>query len=68
MRLVYKRYLNEQELLKYKGKHRTIKGFTGAKEVPKDEIMYKPCDILILAAMEKTVTSDNAPKLQTKVR
>lgn len=45
---------------------RSAKGFPGAKEVG-PELLFEKCDILILAAMEKALTGDNASKVNAKV-
>lgn len=46
-------------------------GYPGPTEVfPKEtrmEPMYKPCDILVPAAIEKVLTRDNAARIQTKL-
>lgn len=48
------------------GNKRSAKGFPGAKEVG-PELLFEKCDILILAAMEKALTGDNASKIKAKV-
>uniref|UniRef100_A0A7S1CA73 Glutamate dehydrogenase n=1 Tax=Bicosoecida sp. CB-2014 TaxID=1486930 RepID=A0A7S1CA73_9STRA len=48
----------------------SIKNFPGATECNNDEpieIMYKPCDILIPAALEKQITKHNAGRIQAKI-
>lgn len=48
------------------GNRGSAKGFSGAQEASK-EIMYDQCDILVVAAMEKSVTMENAAKINAKV-
>lgn len=59
--------IDPEALMKYKDKNRgSVKGFPGAKEVG-PELLYEKCDILIVAAMEKALTHENAPKLNCKI-
>ncbi|CAH2040871.1 unnamed protein product, partial [Iphiclides podalirius] len=59
--------IDTQKLLEYKSKNKgSAKGFPGAKETG-PELMFEKCDILVLAAMEKAVTAENAGKLQCRV-
>jgi len=64
--------LNLDDLEKYKQQKKTLYGFPGAKESFQEgenhmSIMEKPCDVLIPAAVEKSVNSSNAHKLQCKI-
>ena len=48
--------IKPQELEEHKKKNKTIIGFPGAKETFKDDsVLYKSCDILIPAALEKVI-------------
>ncbi|CAG4987704.1 unnamed protein product, partial [Parnassius apollo] len=59
--------IDTKKLLHYKENNRgSAKGFPGAKEVG-PEAFFEKCDILVLAAMEKAVTQENAGKLQCKI-
>jgi glutamate dehydrogenase len=42
-------------------------GFTGAKLLPREEIISIPTDIFIPAAMEGVITKENAEQLQCKI-
>ncbi|XP_055523730.1 glutamate dehydrogenase, mitochondrial [Wyeomyia smithii] len=55
-----------EELIKYKQLNNTINGFDNANEVQDDLLVHK-CDILIPAAVEKSINSDNADKIQAKI-
>ncbi|XP_050562938.1 glutamate dehydrogenase 2, mitochondrial-like isoform X2 [Spodoptera frugiperda] len=58
-----------KELMKYmRGNKRSAKGYSqgGAKETGPD-LLYQKCDILVVAAKEKTITAENAPKIQAKI-
>ncbi|CAH0716631.1 unnamed protein product, partial [Brenthis ino] len=59
--------INTKDLLQYKTKNKgSAKGFSGASETG-PEIMFEKHDILVVAAMEKTLTQDNANKLNCKI-
>jgi glutamate dehydrogenase (NAD(P)+) len=64
--------LDLDALENYKIKHKTLDGFPGARESynqdqnPSD-ILHKPCDILIPAAIEKSINMYNADKLNCTV-
>jgi len=58
------------ELNKYKMVHKTLHGFPGAKESIDEDtsaFMEKQCDILIPAAVERSININNAPKLNCKI-
>lgn len=54
-------------LEKYMNKNRTIVGFPGAKKYEGEGLMYEPCDILVVAAIEKVITAKNADKIKAKI-
>lgn len=57
-----------QDLQDHKIRNNTIKGFPGAKAVSKPEdLLYEVCDILVPAALEKTIRKSNADKVQAKI-
>ncbi|KAJ0178007.1 hypothetical protein K1T71_006880 [Dendrolimus kikuchii] len=59
--------INSVELQNYMSKNKgSAKGFPGAQETG-PELMYEKCDILVVAALEKAVTKEVAPKLNCKV-
>ena len=49
----------------------TLQGFPGAKEeydaTKKEEVMYKECDILVPAALEKVITKLNVDKIKARM-
>ncbi len=63
--------LDLEELEKYKIQHKTLYGFPGAEsfkvEEDHEKVLCKPCDILIPAAIEKSININNADKLNCKV-
>lgn len=66
--------MNPHEIIKYKNENKTLEGFPGATESYKNdgsekynEVMYKPCDILIPACIESVINRDNVSKLNCKI-
>jgi glutamate dehydrogenase (NAD(P)+) len=59
--------LNIRALMDYVDIHRTVKGFPEAEPLPPDELLTMECDMLIPAAMERVITSENAGRLRCKV-
>nr|CDS25323.1 Glutamate dehydrogenase mitochondrial [Hymenolepis microstoma] len=59
--------LDFKELDEYRNKNGSLKGFPGAKEVDRQELMYYECDILIPAALQRQITAKNVDKIKAKV-
>ncbi|KAH9282219.1 Glutamate dehydrogenase 1, mitochondrial [Echinococcus granulosus] len=59
--------LDFKELIEYRNAHGGVKGFPGAKEVDRKELMYHECDVLICAALQKQITAENVDKIKAKV-
>lgn len=63
--------LNLDELVAYRNKHKTLAGFPNAESFSNNEdfnsVITYPCDILIPAAVERTINISNADKLQCKI-
>ena len=62
--------LDQKDLLEYWLKNKTFIGYKKAQHVyGKDgmEVMYKECDILIPAAIEKSINKTNMERIKTKV-
>ena len=54
-------------LMDHRQKAGTINGFAGGVAVDKAELLTWPCEILIPAATENVITSQNAAKLQCRI-
>jgi glutamate dehydrogenase (NAD(P)+) len=54
-------------LWEYKKQHHTILGFPGAEPADSDELLRTECDILVPAATENVITSQNAPHVKAKI-
>ncbi|CAF0784111.1 unnamed protein product [Rotaria sordida] len=62
--------IDPKALEEYKTENGTIKGFPGAKpydKQPKEDLLCEPCDILIPAASERQITSENAHRIQARI-
>jgi len=54
-------------LAEHRGKTGSIGGFPGGEAVDKREAMFLECDVLLPAATENVITSENAHRLQCKL-
>ncbi len=54
-------------LMKHRAETGSITGFSGGEDIDKNEAMYLETDVLLPAAKENVITSQNAPRLRTKI-
>jgi glutamate dehydrogenase (NAD(P)+) len=47
--------------------NRTLEGFPGGEHVSNAELLELPCDVLVLAALEDQITSENAARIDAKM-
>jgi glutamate dehydrogenase (NAD(P)+) len=47
--------------------HRFLRGFPGGRETARQEMLETPCDVLIPAALECQITSENASRLDCRL-
>ncbi|MCX8081566.1 MAG: Glu/Leu/Phe/Val dehydrogenase [Bacteroidia bacterium] len=60
--------INISDALQYVSKNnRVLKGFTGGHEIPSDQLLTLPCDVLVPAALQNVINEHNAPKIQAKI-
>jgi glutamate dehydrogenase (NAD(P)+) len=59
--------IDADALLNYRQQKGSIVGFPGAESFSDDTAFYKPCDICIPAAIEKSIHKQNAEKFQCKI-
>ena len=54
-------------VIKWVAEHRTLEGCPLGSPVGRAEVLEVPCDMLIPAALERQITTDNAARIDTKV-
>ncbi len=59
--------LDPVRVLNHKAESGSVVEYPGADAVSNEELLELECDILIPAALERQITADNAPRVQTKI-
>lgn len=60
--------LDVEAVVRHRADTGSLRGFPGARFLPDpDAVLAEPCDVLIPAALEHQITSENAPRLRAKV-
>jgi glutamate dehydrogenase (NAD(P)+) len=59
--------LDVPALLAHVARHKTVKGFPGAREVSNEELLTLDCDVLIPAALGHVLTAENAPEVRARM-
>jgi glutamate dehydrogenase (NAD(P)+) len=59
--------IDVDDLKEYTQKNRTVRGYPNATTYSSEEVFAMPCDILIPAAVEKSINVHNAPNIQCKI-
>ncbi|MGP6220004.1 Glu/Leu/Phe/Val family dehydrogenase [Caldiplasma sukawensis] len=59
--------LDFEKLLEHKQKHGSVQDFEGAKNISNEELLELNVDVLIPAAIENQIRSDNASKIKAKI-
>ena len=59
--------INIDDLLEYRNRNRTIIGFPGAEAADSAKLLVTDCEVLIPAAVENVITSQNAEDIKAKI-
>ncbi|WP_455367988.1 Glu/Leu/Phe/Val family dehydrogenase [[Eubacterium] cellulosolvens] len=59
--------ITPQKIKDHKEKTGSVCGFEGCEELSIDEVLWLECDILVPAALENVITSENANNIKTKI-
>lgn len=59
--------LDLNALDKHLAENKTAAGFPGAEPITNEQLLLTPCDILVPAALERQITSENAAKIQCRI-
>jgi glutamate dehydrogenase (NAD(P)+) len=59
--------LDMPRLLTHQQEQRTVANFPEAEAISNADLLTLPCDILVPAAVERQITSDNAAKIQCRI-
>jgi glutamate dehydrogenase (NAD(P)+) len=51
----------------YTQEHHNLEGFRGGDKISNAELLVSDCDVLVPAALEKVLTSDNAPDVKARL-
>lgn len=65
--IVNTRGLDIPKLLEYSAQTKSVKGFPGCDAMSHLEILEQDCDVLVPAATESVITSQNAAKIKAKI-
>ncbi len=58
--------LNPEEVFEYKKQNKTLNGFPDASYISNEELLTLPVNVLVPAALENVITSENADNIQAK--
>jgi glutamate dehydrogenase (NAD(P)+) len=59
--------LDVAKMLEFAKEHRTIDGFPGGDRITNEDLFVLDVDVLIPAALENQITTDNAPSIRAKI-
>ncbi|QDH33681.1 Glu/Leu/Phe/Val dehydrogenase [Porphyrobacter sp. YT40] len=59
--------LDVEALLEHVREHRVLRGYSQESLCDPDELLTRPCDILVPAAMERAITANNAAHLKCRI-
>jgi len=59
--------LDVEALIEHKDRTGSVQGFRGAKPIDLSEVLVAPCDFLVPAALEDSITAEVASKIQARL-
>ncbi|MHB8178078.1 MAG: Glu/Leu/Phe/Val family dehydrogenase [Vulcanimicrobiaceae bacterium] len=59
--------IDVEAAIKHAAHHRSLEGFAGGDHISNGDLLVAACDVLVPAALEKVLTSENASKVQAKL-
>jgi glutamate dehydrogenase (NAD(P)+) len=54
-------------IIAHKNETGSVVGFSGGEAITNKEVLEYDCDVLVPAALEKVITTENAPKIKAKI-
>ena len=54
-------------VMAHKAETGSVVGFTGGDRINNKDVLEYDCDVLVLAALEKVITKENAPRIRAKI-
>jgi glutamate dehydrogenase (NAD(P)+) len=64
---INKNGIDVEALWEHRQRNRTLKGFSGAESIDPAELLLTECEVLIPAATENVITSQNADKVKCRI-
>ena len=55
------------KLLDHYSAQGTVQGFSGGEDMPREEVLVQDCEILIPAALERVITTDNVNRIRCRI-
>ena len=59
--------LDTLKLLEHKAESGSVVGYAGSENISDADLLQLPCEVLIPAALERSITRDNADKIDTRI-
>jgi glutamate dehydrogenase (NAD(P)+) len=59
--------LDVRDVMAWTAQHRTLEGYPKAELIPNSELLELDCEVLVPAALENVITSENAPRIKARV-
>jgi glutamate dehydrogenase (NAD(P)+) len=59
--------LKIEDVIKYTKDHKFLEGYKGAQKITNEQLLTVDCDVLVPAALENVITSENAGDIKAKI-